>query len=255
MWSAEMRFSVTRTTASAHGGGIYVDDGNVTCKNCIIRSNIAYAISTAYRAAAYAYGAGIYANLGNLQLLNTIVRNNSSAVSADYPYPNGGGIYNSLATADLTNCTVASNIAYGVTTASGVTQIRNSIIYSNTIGQISGTATVTYSDVQGGHAGDGNIDEDPFFKDNCYQLRCDYSPCVDTGNEYPWYNDTSIPPSCGGERNDMGAYGGPDALAWCAYPISCLIDCGGVPQVGDFDGDGDVDPVDLFIFSVNYGTE
>jgi hypothetical protein len=242
--------------SSGYGGGIYMSEGNITLKNCRVISNLASASSgSSGTTSAYAYGGGIFASTGSLQCLNSILSNNSVSASGDREYPRGGGIYNSLATVSLTNCTVVSNVAYGLYNGGGVTQITNSIFYSNLEGQIYGTATVDHSDVQGGHAGEGNIDEDPLFKDNCYQLRCDYSPCVDTGNEYPWYNDTSIPPSCGGERNDMGAYGGPDALAWCAYPSSCLIDCGGVPQVGDFDGDGDVDPVDLFIFSGNYGTE
>jgi hypothetical protein len=241
--------------ASAYGGGIYISEGSAMFKNCHIKSNSAYGRASGYWSTGYGYGGGIFTSTGSIQFFNTIISSNSVSASGENKYTRGGGVYDSTATIELTNCTVADNVAYGSYNNGGITKIRNSIFYSNSVGQIYGTSDVTYSDVQGGYVGEGNIDADPLFKDQCYQLRCDYSPCVDVGNEYPWYNDNSIPPSCGGERNDMGAYGGPDALAWCAYPSSCLIDCGGVPQVGDFDGDGDVDSVDLFIFSVNYGTE
>lgn len=241
-------------SARAYGGGIYVSEGNVIFKNCIIKSNLATASRTgSYGSAGYAYGAGVFASTGNLQFLNTIINSNSANGSND---EYGGGIYNSLATVTLTNCTVVYNVPNGIQTGNGSTQVRNSIIYSNTIGQIVGIATVDHSDVQGGHAGEGNIDEDPFFKDYfTYQLYCDYSSCVDAGHAIPLYNDSCFPPSCGGERNDMGAYGGPGACAWCAYGGSIALGPCEVPPVGDFDEDGDVDPVDLFIFSGNYGTE
>jgi hypothetical protein len=231
-----------------------VADGNVVFKNCIIKSNLVTASRNgSYGSTGYAYGAGVYAYTGSLQLLNTIISNNSpSGSSGQY----GGGIYNSVATVDLTNCTVVSNVAYGIYNGGGVTQVTNCIVYSNSGGQIAGTASVNHSDVQGGHDGEGNIDEDPLFQNIfTYQLRCAYSPCVDAGNEYPWYDDSCLPPSCGEARNDMGAYGGPDACGWCTYDGGMTLGPCEVPPAGDFNGDGDVDAGDLFIFSGNYGTE
>ncbi len=47
-------------------------------------------------------------------------------------------------------------------------------------GQISGGASVTYSNIEGGYEGEGNIDEDPWLDPNYHLLPC--SPCIDTGD-------------------------------------------------------------------------
>lgn len=252
---AKAYYSNDYGSANAYGGGLYVREGNVELKNCVIKSNHTYARQSGYHGKAWSYGAGIFANTGMLKLKNCIVSNNSNTASADYSYPRGGGIYNSAATVDIENCTIVSNISYGIYT-SGITHVANSIIYFNSGGQINGSASVNHSDVQGGHAGEGNINEDPLFENIfTYQLRCDYSPCVDVGNAYPWYNDACFPlPSCGTAHNDMGAYGGPEACGWCSQAGTiCLGPCQ-TPAEGDFNWDGDVDGADLFIFSNNYGS-
>jgi predicted outer membrane repeat protein len=67
----------------------------------------------------------------------------------------------------LTHVTMSGNIAYGDGGAianNGNPVIVNSILWGNTGGEIynlSGTPAVSYSIVQGGHTGDGNLDEDP----------------------------------------------------------------------------------------------
>ncbi len=77
--------------------------------------------------------------------------------------------------------------------------------------------------MSGVNCGTGNIDANPLFADSTngdYHLQ-DTSPCKDTGNQASQYNDPEDPnppsgraldpPSKGTVRNDMGAYGGPDA--------------------------------------------
>nr|WP_321399637.1 right-handed parallel beta-helix repeat-containing protein [uncultured Desulfobacter sp.] len=249
------RCSSNSCSSYSRGGGLFMAYGSVIIKNTIIKSNSVYASAGgSFTEYAYAEGAGIYAGTGYLQLLNSIVSNNAGSASADRAYTRGGGIFNSLGTVEMTNCTTVSNAPYGLYHSSGVSQIKNSILYSNSEGQIYGTATVTYSDVQDGYDGEGNIDADPLFKNTLtYQTYCDYSPCTDAGSTYPWYNDSCFLPSCGGEQNDMGAYGGPDACGWCAYEGSITLSPCEVPEKGDFDEDGDVDATDLLIFSGNYG--
>jgi hypothetical protein len=65
----------------------------------------------------------------------------------------------------------------------------------------SGSVTATYSDIEGGWTGTGNIDSDPLFVDpgnnNYYLLYT--SPCIDTGNP-------SSPLDPDGTIADMGAY-------------------------------------------------
>jgi hypothetical protein len=85
--------------------------------------------------------------------------------------------------------------------------VTNSVIYGNSI-QITGSSSVvTYSNVQGGFPGEGNIDADPLFADAAngdYHLLTD-SPCIDAGD--PAVPVGSEPDPNGGIIN-MGAYGG-----------------------------------------------
>ena len=65
----------------------------------------------------------------------------------------------------IDNCTIAENLGEGIHCISPT--IANSIVYFNDRDgggiQIVDEATVTYSDVQGGFSGEGNLDVDPLF--------------------------------------------------------------------------------------------
>ena len=68
------------------------------------------------------------------------------------------------------------------------------------------SAIVTYSNVSGGWAGEGNINVDPLFVDpanNDFHLQSQ-SPCIDAGNPN---DDYSKEPQPNGGRINMGAYG------------------------------------------------
>jgi len=111
---------------------------------------------------------------------------------------------------NLSNNTVVGNSATisggGIkVVGSMIPTLMNFIAWNNTAptgAQISGTAIVEYSDVEGGHTGTGNIDSDPLFADTLFHLSGG-SPCINSGNPDPAYNDPDD------SRNDMGAYGGP----------------------------------------------
>jgi len=81
----------------------------------------------------------------------------------------------------------------------------NSILWNDSpqeIFFISSSVTVTYSDIQGGWTGEGNIDLYPLFDDPSngdYHLT-ENSPCIDAGDPDSQYNDPDS------TRNDMGAY-------------------------------------------------
>ena len=118
---------------------------------------------------------------------------------------------------------------YSAVPGTTLVAVRNSIFWGNTsTSGVDGiftddalTIDVTYSDVEGGWTGTGNIDSAPIFVAvDDYHLSED-SPCIDTGNPDSAFNDGCFPPSKGGDRNDMGAYGGPGTCEGC-----------------DFDGDG-----------------
>ncbi len=115
----------------------------------------------------------------------------------------------------VANCTFSDNIGAGLTEDYySMLLVRNSIIWGHTVTSIQGSPTVTYSDVEGGWSGAGNIDEDPLFvQAGTDNVRLSVgSPCVDAGD-----ND-SIPPGIDTDIDgnprildgvvDMGAYEG-----------------------------------------------
>jgi hypothetical protein len=146
-----------------YGGGVYtvaVND-NTVVSNCIITGN--YAI----------YGGGISNANGTPTFINNVVVKNLSVKA-------GGGIYNNVSNAKITNSTIADNAAFdpqqSASSGGGIyndsnslPQIANTIVWNNTANANAGiggsTATVSYSIIQGGHVGTGNIDVNPKFID------------------------------------------------------------------------------------------
>ena len=125
----------------------------------------------------------------------------------------GGGFYFNYTDTEITNGTIANNSASapyesggGILPYYSETDIVNTIVWGNTPSQIEyddwwGTGTnVSYSDIQGGWNGTGNIDANPLFIDaenGNFHLQPE-SPCIDAGT------DVGLPYS--GEAPDMGAY-------------------------------------------------
>jgi hypothetical protein len=156
-------------------------------------------------------GAGIniwnFDNPGKPRIIKNVIAHNTGGTQGGGFFI-GGLVHNSAA---LVNNTIYDNHAiqggavyighdnYNVSHP----KIENSILWANSssIYINSGTIDVTYSDVEGGWSGTGNIDSDPLFADTLYHLT-NGSPCIDTGNPDHAYNDED------GSRNDMGAYGG-----------------------------------------------
>jgi len=95
----------------------------------------------------------------------------SGSVLDGFTIKNGNGTYGGGIYCDDFSSTVKNSILWGDTaTTSG-----------NEIYLASSPITVTYSDVEGGWTGEGNINADPLFVGNGnYHLKAD-SPCIDTG--------------------------------------------------------------------------
>jgi len=65
----------------------------------------------------------------------------------------------------LVNVTMADNGTRGLSNTAATVTMRNGIVWGNTAGGIGGNATVSYSCIQGGFTGTGNISADPLFLD------------------------------------------------------------------------------------------
>lgn len=105
----------------------------------------------------------------------------------------GGGIHNRASSIlALTNCTIFGNSAYNgggmATFDKSIAVVTNCIIWGNSdypMLQICGAAAITYSDIELGYPGLGNINADPMFNKitdipDLHLLAG--SPCIDAGN-------------------------------------------------------------------------
>lgn len=111
----------------------------------------------------------------------------------------------------FTNCTFAGNtgtrpIIYAPEPCEAA--LRNCIVWDNTVPLFSGgmSTSVSYSDIQGGYFGEGNLNVDPLFNGETYKIRGE-SPCANAGTLVgaPAVDLRGVPrPQFGGV--DMGAY-------------------------------------------------
>jgi hypothetical protein len=152
------------------GGGMYNDYGHPIVESCVFYDNWTW----------YLGGGGMYCGGDDPTIINCLFTNNRA--------PFGGGMYNAAANPTLINCTFSNNNggAWGggmQNDAGSNPTVTNCILWGDTPDEISfsGTGTVTYSNVQGGWPGIGNMDRDPKFADSEGRLSTD-SPCIDAGN-------------------------------------------------------------------------
>lgn len=219
-------------SSSDVGGGIYCDEGsNPSLAKCVI----------AYNDARNA-GGGIFSTKSSTELTNSIIKGNSTelygggiychfksslaltncTISDNSAYRGGGLIMGYASTARVTNCTITENSAQsfdGVQVDSGSDGVLyGSIVWGNDGEDLGGDgeAAVAFSNIGGGHVGQGNISANPkfgFYRGFEFVL-LPGSPCIDAssgeirdGISWPyWYPNT--------QRSDMGAYGGPGAAGW-----------------------------------------
>ncbi|MHC4644517.1 MAG: Ig-like domain-containing protein [Planctomycetota bacterium] len=229
-----------------YGGGVLNFSSSPTVTNCTFSGN-----------SAGQYGGGTLDYQNSPTLANCAFSGNRAALG-------GGAMGLEGSTAVVTNCTFRGNLAVSGSTvacdsepqqnASDVA-ITNCILWdgSNGIWNNDGsTISITYSDVEGGWAGSGNMDADPCFVDGGYWdangtpgdsnddfwLDGDYhlqpdSPCIDAGD--PCYvadaNEFDLDgnPRVVGNIIDMGAY---EYVDWSIN----LIEINGPTQVSENSG-------------------
>ncbi len=184
---------------SGCGGAICcIDSSSPTLTNCIIRENNGLE------------GGGIYCDYYSSPILtNCIIGQNSSSL--------GGGIFCAgVSSPTLTNCTIYGNEAAeggGLLCKYSAPELLNSVVWGNLPDQfmftVWGSAKASFSNIQGGFPGIGNIDADPLFIGGDpfdYHLSSQ-SLCIDAGTDVsasPTDLDGKQRPRGGGV--DMGAY-------------------------------------------------
>jgi hypothetical protein len=201
-------------TAPYESGGGINSYGSLTLESCVFITNSG------------ARGGGIHCTEGSATLSSCLLIANSGSNWA-------GGFCSNSSTVTLTNCTFTANSspsgnALGCRSAqnrpSSNVDITNCILWDSgdeIWNEDSSTITITYSDVQDGWEGEGNIDTDPCFASLGYWgvdevwVDGDYhllpgSACINTGD--PGYsagpNETDLDGNrrVSGGRIDMGVY-------------------------------------------------
>ena len=267
---------------ASSGGGMHDGGSNTIVTDCIFRDNSAKGgggMSNRYNPTVRdSIFIGNSANTGGGMINYDFAKVTNCKFIGNSAFGDGGGMYNDCCGPSVTNCTFIGNSAYyggGIsaffdwsTTMTNCTFVGNSarsgggihidtdtyltaaincIFWENTATykpQIWGSVAVTYSDIQGGYSGTGNINTAPLFidpkgpdnipgteDDNLHLLP--YSPCIDAGDPTGDYtNQTDI------DGQDRVLYDNVDIGADEVFPIA-----------GDIDQDGDVDFNDYAYFS------
>ena len=182
------------TCTSADGGGLYVFGGNAVVEDSLFLDNRAVFANS--------HGGGIYVDsTGNLDIRNSVVAGSlaTGGVFAGY----GAGLRVESSGSTMINCTVVQNTATGSSVSGGGIMgpllVLNSIVAANSGGQVSG-ASISYSNVEGGYPGIGNVNLAPGFVDESgrdLHLRAG-SNMIDMGSPLTFDADGSVA--------DLGAF-------------------------------------------------
>ena len=195
--SPTVKNCIFTSNRASRGGGMLNQNGNPTVTNCIFATNWGE------------YGGGMYNAYGsNSTVTNCTFEDNdapwygggmlngydSNPTVTNCTFTSnwgnyGGGMANGLSNPTVTNCTFSNNycttIGNGMYNSTSNPTVTNCILWGYNppqIANVDSTATVTYSDVQGGWTGTGNINEDPMFADADGRL-LPASLCIDAGND------------------------------------------------------------------------
>ncbi|MHC4428797.1 MAG: right-handed parallel beta-helix repeat-containing protein [Planctomycetota bacterium] len=224
----------------SHGGGMCnVNNSIPVLTNCTFKANVSFSFD----------GGGLY---GDAIVTNCLFIGNSAAESGG-GLVSGGSVVNSTFVGNTVDLGSGGAIA-------GEGTVANCIVWSNDTPQIA-TAAVTYSNIQGGYPGIGNIDADPLFVDpinNDCRLSLG-SPSIDAGlnvavpegietdlDGNPRFVDDPDTPDC---HQAPGTCGDPPVVDMGAYEFQPAAPC-----PWDLDGSGHVATADLLDLLDQWGT-
>ena len=242
-----------------NGGAVLNNASDAMIINCTFTGNSA------------SFGGGIWNwNAPAPTIANCIFSRNEAAHPGDGA---GGGLQNWSSSPSVINCTFSENTAVSLAGGLGEgggsrTTVSNSIFWGNSAKsapQIGGGSTiVTYSCVQGGRSGEGNIEANPHFADpqnSDYRLKSQAgrwnplseswaqdgvtSTCIDAGDPM---SPIGLEPFPTGGFVNMGAYGG---TAQASKTYFGTEPCDAV-MAGDINGDCKIDRADLEIMALHW---
>ncbi len=234
---------------AGNGGAMWFEQCTVAVHNCRVIDNRA---GDGRPNGGGGNGGGIALFESNATVINSLFAGNSAGRSDSGPLGRGGGIASEGPGATLTviNCTLAYNLPAGgaihtdnalPTRGDGpsIPVLVNTIVRANAPVQIDGIVTATYSNIEGGRAGTGNIDADPHFR----------GPGGVDGN-----------PATGFDGDYRPAYGAPgnDAADNTAVPTAATTDLDGGARFTDDPnapdtGNGTAPLVDMGAYEANNG--
>ena len=187
---------------SDYGGGIYNNNSSPTVINCTFSGNLAnYDGGGMHNAGSspivtnctFAGNTANYHGGGMSNYSSSPTVTNCTFTGNTVSNYHGGGMYNAdYSSPTVTNCTFSGNSASsgggGIRNfSSSSPTVTNCILWGDSPAEILNslaTPSVTYSDIQGGYTGTGNIDADPLFVDGANgDLHLQQgSPSIDAGD-------------------------------------------------------------------------
>ncbi len=156
------------------------------------------------------------------------VATRNCVLSGNHAEEHGAAIYGASSVLTLDHFTVVDNYGapeavYCINYAQERTVAVNSIFWNDGLDELyvwDDQLDVTYSDIQGGRSGDGNIDAEPNLRNARGFVAVPWpgSPCIDSGtgdaDGVDWLEIHPVYGQFNGPAPDMGAYGGPGDTDW-----------------------------------------
>lgn len=174
-------FTITNGRTSDYGGAICCINSAPVITNCIMVNNRVIGSSNNSHGGAIFFGSG-----ASPTILNCVITRNTSNYL-------GGGVYSYNARPVMINCTITRNMAMNggaiFCRYEPSPTLTNCILWGNTPNEVmvaeeieTQAPRITYSVIQGGYSGSGNIKVDPMFvgSGDYYHLTAE-SPCINRG--------------------------------------------------------------------------